>query len=579
MKIQTEVSDNRRRHGIGITDSNRIRLNPYVNLFPFAVGLVLVAYLFASVNRPFWYDEILTYYPATDPSFAHMIASCREPMNTAPPLYFIVLWGYVHLVGDTLLALRSLSTLSFAGVVFLLWRLLRPRYGALVSASAIIATTFVPPVLAQVREARFYGLYCFFSTLMLYVYFSRDTERLSPVLRAIFLFLSATAATFTHTFGLFYSGSLLLAQVVQNIRVFMRRREPRELITGWENAIAIVLSWAIFFAIWGHTSSVQQAAFGGKTWINLPTLVPFFKIAFSSSAFFFIALISLYVAGLLKHKRTRWTDNFANPNVTTDTPLLLFGLFFIFVPLIIGYIYSILFTPCFIGRYFMPLWQGLSLVIAYCLYISVNWQYIEDGNRQRTLFAYFSAVCLIGTLSLWYQLKKFPLSNKPLSTVANTIAINNSLMRSGVPLSTPIIISYPMLFPECYFYQTVPKYQYLFIADDEFANAAHELGGRVTSNVNLKALGRTYLRDHIVTPSSEVIKSLQFVVAEDPHAGDSWVMYMLRKNPGLRAEIIGETKIVIAQFPELPESNLIFYRFTEAKSDTLKAKGDLPGNP
>ena len=546
-----------------------IQLRRYANLFPFVIALVLLGYLFASVNRPLWSDEILTFYPVTDPSFTHMIAACHEPMNVSPPLYFILLWGYVHIVGATPLALRSFSALSFAGVVFLLWRLLRPRYGALVTASAIIATTFVPLILEQVREARFYGLYCFFTTLTLYVYLSRDTERLPPVLRAILLFFSAAAATFTHTFGLFYSGSLLLVQAVQNLRVYLRNRKPEELITGWENAIAIVLSWALFFTLWGPTSSAQQAAFGGKTWVDPPTVVEFFKIAFTSSVFLFIVPIALFGVNLFLNRQSRTTDVFAGSGGTASTPNLLFGLAFIFVPVTIGYVYSILSTPCLIGRYFLPEWQGWSLVIAYCLYHGVNGLNIDDRKRRWILSVYFATVCLMGALSLRHYLKKFPVGNRPLSTVTNTVAINDALKRNGVSPSTPIVFTHPHLFAESYFYQSEPKYRYFYIADDEFANAAHDSGFYVACNVNAKAWGRTYLGEHIATPSSEVIKSLRFIIVEDANARDNWVTYMLRKNPRLRAEVVGETNIVFAQFPEFPEQNLKFYRFTQATSDAM----------
>jgi hypothetical protein len=553
-----------------------IQLRRYANLFPFVIALVLLGYLFASVNRPLWYDEILTVYPVTDPSFSHMIAACREPMNTAPPLYFIALWGYVHLVGATPLALRSLSALSFAGVVFLLWRLLRPRYGARVAASAIIATTFVPSILEQVREARFYGLYSFFAALTLYIYLSRDTERLPPALRAVLLYFSSAAMTFTHTFGLFYSGSLLLGQAVQNLRVFRRSREPVALTTGWENAIAIVLSWALFFAVWGPTSSAQQAAFGGKTWIIPPTIALYLKIVFTSSAFFFFIPIALFGVSLFLNRQNRLKDILAESDENAGTLYLLFGLAFIFVPVTIGYIYSILSMPCLLWRYFLPLWQGWSLVISYCLYHGVNGLNVDVGKRRRILYLYFAAVCLMGAWSLWTYLIKFPVGNRNLSTVTNTSAINDALRRSGVSPTTPIVFSQAMLFAESYFYQPEPKYRYLYIADDGFAKTGEESGTLSSFHVNVRAWGRKYLGEHIVTPSSTVIKSMRFVVVEDFHAHDNWVIYMLRKNPGLRAEIIGETKIVNTQFPELPESTLILYHFTEAKSDALKAQGDPP---
>ena len=107
-------------------------------------GLAAVALVFASVIdatvRYFWVDEILTATLVGDPSLPHMLRALADQVDTSPPLYYLLGWGWARVFGNEAMSLRILSG-SFAAAAFIiLWRALRP-YASLATRAAMISST------------------------------------------------------------------------------------------------------------------------------------------------------------------------------------------------------------------------------------------------------------------------------------------------------------------------------------------------------------------------------------------------------------------------------------------------------
>jgi uncharacterized membrane protein len=82
------------------------------------VGLVIVAAAIRFVTlgtQSFWTDEALTAYETTLPfgSMIHMVAR----IETTPPLYFVLIWGWAKAFGTSAVALRSLSAIAGIALV------------------------------------------------------------------------------------------------------------------------------------------------------------------------------------------------------------------------------------------------------------------------------------------------------------------------------------------------------------------------------------------------------------------------------------------------------------------------------
>jgi uncharacterized membrane protein len=107
-------------------------------------------------DQSIWQDEALTAYEAQLP-FGAMINTVVH-VETAPPLYFVVIWAWAHVFGNGAVALRSVSLLAGVALVpisYLAARdLVSPRAGVI--AAALV--TFNPFLIWYSQEARAYML-------------------------------------------------------------------------------------------------------------------------------------------------------------------------------------------------------------------------------------------------------------------------------------------------------------------------------------------------------------------------------------------------------------------------------------
>jgi len=122
-------------------------------------GLVLLAAAIRILvidNQSFWADEALTAYEARLP-FGGMINVVLH-VETTPPLYFVLIWAWGHILGTSEVALRSLSTLAGIAVVpiaYLCGRDLASRRVGVIAAAFVAVNPFL---IWYSQEARAYML-------------------------------------------------------------------------------------------------------------------------------------------------------------------------------------------------------------------------------------------------------------------------------------------------------------------------------------------------------------------------------------------------------------------------------------
>lgn len=120
--------------------------------------MVRVAYL----GEPqLFRDEAASWYLASQPLGGLLGQSSHE---TFPPLYVLLLKGWMAVFGDSEAALRSLSVVAGIGTVVVTWRWARDALG---NAGALAAASLValsPALVLNSRDARMYSLETFFST-------------------------------------------------------------------------------------------------------------------------------------------------------------------------------------------------------------------------------------------------------------------------------------------------------------------------------------------------------------------------------------------------------------------------------
>jgi 4-amino-4-deoxy-L-arabinose transferase-like glycosyltransferase len=107
-------------------------------------------------NQSFWTDEALTAYEVRLP-FGAMMSTVTH-VETTPPLYFVLVWGWAKLFGTSEIALRSISTLAGIALVPIAYasaKELASRWAGVIAAALVTVNPFL---IWYSQEARCYML-------------------------------------------------------------------------------------------------------------------------------------------------------------------------------------------------------------------------------------------------------------------------------------------------------------------------------------------------------------------------------------------------------------------------------------
>ncbi len=199
--------------------------------WPLALLIVLAAALrFSTLSlQSLWFDEAFTPVHVFSGSLATTLNHVAHTENT-PPLWYVLEWAVIQVVGDGVIALRLLSALAGVAMVPVMWAIGNELAGrrAAIIAAALTATN--PLFLWYSQEARAYGLYAFFCALAMWCFLRAERE---PRPRTFAAFAASSAlALLSHYFAIFLVAPMALW--------LLRRRQQRALAAGAVLAIAIV---------------------------------------------------------------------------------------------------------------------------------------------------------------------------------------------------------------------------------------------------------------------------------------------------------------------------------------------------
>jgi 4-amino-4-deoxy-L-arabinose transferase-like glycosyltransferase len=197
--------------------------------WPLAALIVLASILrFATLGQQsFWYDEAFTPVHVLHSGLGATMRAVAHTENT-PPLWYLIAWLDVRVLGDGAFALRLPSALAGVLTVPVVWAIgeqlagrptdYRPAIGRRVAliGAAIVAVN--PLLVWYSQEARAYGLFVLFSALAMLCFVRVVRE---PTRGRVAAFaLSGSLALLTHYFAVF----LLLGMVLWLLRERALRR-------------------------------------------------------------------------------------------------------------------------------------------------------------------------------------------------------------------------------------------------------------------------------------------------------------------------------------------------------------------
>lgn len=195
--------------------------------YPGLVTIVLLALMircFQLAGASYWLDEFVTVNFASFPRWDALL------WDNHPPLYYLLMKGWIRLFGPWEFATRSFSLIfSLATTVSLgLWgrKLKDARLGLLLAFLSMLH----PLTFTYAREARMYSLFEFFATLQLWMFWDyyQDSKRWRG------LFITSLLLSLTHYFSL----PLLLIEAA-----VLWTWKKRPLISWKQNSLLWIFGW------------------------------------------------------------------------------------------------------------------------------------------------------------------------------------------------------------------------------------------------------------------------------------------------------------------------------------------------
>ena len=118
----------RLRSLISMTDGLAVRIQSSRGLLSAAFALAYLSLaLLIGINKPLWYDEIVTLYVCRLPAVRDVWAALIDGVDANPPLFHLLTRASLDLFGDSPFALRLPSMLGFAALCWSIFRFASTR--------------------------------------------------------------------------------------------------------------------------------------------------------------------------------------------------------------------------------------------------------------------------------------------------------------------------------------------------------------------------------------------------------------------------------------------------------------------
>lgn len=231
---------------------------------PVAIGvLVLALTLFSlylrtrSLGASLWMDEGLSIGIASQP-LLDIPGVLRQ--DGSPPLYYMLLHGWMQLIGNGPAESQGLSVaialLAVPGGLWAGWSLFGRRAGLICAALGAVN----PFLTAYAQETRMYSLMVVLSLVttaaFLHVYVYRDRRYMPAFVVAL------TAILYTHSWGIFFTAGAVLTFALVWLQSAERRSLLRDGALGFGAAFVLYLPWI--------PTLLFQAAHTGAPWLDPP---------------------------------------------------------------------------------------------------------------------------------------------------------------------------------------------------------------------------------------------------------------------------------------------------------------------
>lgn len=308
------------------------------------LGLILVAgfllRLYKLSSQSIWLDEAYSIYHSRQ-NFIHVISF----KDLSPPLYYVLLHFWIKLTGTSAFSVRLLSVFFGTATVFIIYLLSAHIFNKKVGMYAALLVSFSPLHIYFSQEARTYSL--FFALTLLSMYFYSKLNKVTSKWIITGYLISTVFLIYSHLYA-------LLIILVQNLhQVTVNRFKLTKEAKAW-----VLIQFVVFiFYIPRIIQLPGIISDNFHSWISRPSFLQLIYMIynlFAGTVFSFYGLTLMLICSLLV-LRYKFGNNIFFP-------------LWILIPLLVPFIYSLLFTPIFIPKYTYFISLPLYLIASHSLF-------------------------------------------------------------------------------------------------------------------------------------------------------------------------------------------------------------------
>ncbi|OGK20580.1 hypothetical protein A3C23_05285 [Candidatus Roizmanbacteria bacterium RIFCSPHIGHO2_02_FULL_37_13b] len=290
-----------------------------------------------------WRDEAFSYFMARENLMNIVLTTARD---NNPPLYYILLHFWMKIFGPSSIAMRSLSMIFFAVMIYFCYLLLKRLLKVSDKKIGIylVLIFFNPFLLYYAFEARMYSLFAVLCICSYYFFINKDRLKV-----AIF----NTLGIYTHYFFLM----VILSQIIY-LAIYERhqfKKYAKVLILP----LILALPWFLYIYKWllGNTAVfwAQRLQFSSVV-ESLAVLLTGYESAYYSYYDKYLWMVSIYLLTLVVFGVFRLKTN------KTTKMLLIWSFLFYYLVVIISF-----FKPIFVPRYLIFSAVGFNVLMIYII--------------------------------------------------------------------------------------------------------------------------------------------------------------------------------------------------------------------
>ena len=247
---------------MSLTTQKKRSFLPFILLLAFAIRLIGI------LSRPIWYDESFSILFARKGLIAMLFGTLGGINASAaeehPLAYYLLLWGWMKVFGESLAAARLLSIFAGVATVALTYYLAHELFNKKIAALASVFVALAPFQVHYSQEIRMYSFLALWLMLATYAY-ARGAKGDGTKWWIIFA-ISAALAQYTHNLAAFYLVPLAATPLLHR---------------NWKALRAVILSGLgalLLYLPWLLQLPSQLAKVSSAYWVERPGLDKLFTL-------------------------------------------------------------------------------------------------------------------------------------------------------------------------------------------------------------------------------------------------------------------------------------------------------------